>query len=278
MSIVYEVARRIDALGCRKMVATLATLTASRSSGQKFAVSAKGEWINMQPDAVVVSPTIHTARYDQFRAWVLDNWCWHHLPKLGDTVIDVGAGVGEEAVVLSHLVGPTGSVISIEAHPATFACLEQTVQRSGLTNVLPLMVALGDADGIARIGSAAEHLKNSILVGAGDTEVPMRTLCSLLRELEIDRVDLLKLNIEGAERLAVRGMAECADRLRHVVISCHDFLAERGDGEQLRTREEVRAMLASQGFDLKTRPEHADAWTRDYLYGSRAPVTELRRG
>jgi FkbM family methyltransferase len=270
MSKFFRIAEKFDQFGFRPMVARLATLALGRRNGQQFSVESGDTWINSQPQATIVSPTIHTTPIGAFRHWVLDNWCWSYLPGPGDTVIDVGAGVGEEAVIFSHLVGPSGRVISIEAHPGTFACLEQTVHRSGLRNVTPLMLALGDEDGEVSITSDSAHLKNSIMFEQGELNVPMKTLCTVLQEQSIERVDLLKMNIEGAERLAVTGQAGCSDRVRNLVISCHDFLAERGGAEILRTRDEVGKSLELQGFELKARPDHGDEWVRDYWYGRRS--------
>lgn len=263
----------LDGQGFRKLTARLASLVygAVRGGRQSFSVDESGRWVNHQPEATIVNPIAHTTSYVAYREWVLDNWCWKYVPQSGDTVIDVGAGIGEEAVVFSHLVGARGRVISIEAHPGTFACLQETIRRSHLSNVTALNLALGERDGIATISNSAEHLKNSIVAGEGATEVPMRSLDSLARELGIGLVALLKMNIEGAERFAVPGMRESSPKVAHLCISCHDFLADRGDGEELRSKREVRAALLAFGYQLSTRPDHPDPWVRDYFYGSRAP-------
>lgn len=272
MSLQFSIADILDRAGLRGPLSRLATLAYRRRSGgrQRFLVDDEGRWVNSQPEATVVSPTIHTTSYAAFHAWVLDNWCRGCLPKEGDIVIDAGAGIGEEAIIFSHLVGPKGRVISIEAHPSTFACLQETVRRSGLANVTPVCDALADEDGVATIADVGSHLTSSIVTGTGGKEVPARSLASLLAELNIREVALLKMNIEGAERLAVRGMAAAAARISNVCISCHDFLADRGGDEALRTKLEVAPMLESFGYRLETRPGHADAWVRDYFYGSRA--------
>jgi hypothetical protein len=75
------------------------------------------------------------------------------------------------------------------------------------------------------------------------------------------------MNIEGAERLAVRGMAQTSSRCEHIVVSCHDFIAEAGGSDHFRTFEEVRKMLASLGYELKLRPDHPTPWGRYYVYG-----------
>src|SRR5271154_2216517 len=48
------------------------------------------------------------------------NFLWGYTPGVGDVVIDVGAGVGEEALTFSRAVGKHGRVICIEAHPRTY--------------------------------------------------------------------------------------------------------------------------------------------------------------
>jgi len=267
--LVAQIGQALDAAGLRGLVAAAASgVYGLRSGGRRsFSVDAAGRWVNRQPEATIVSPTIHTAGFGAFQAWVLDNWAWQYRPKAGDTVIDVGAGVGEEAVIFSKMTAPGGRVISIEAHPDTFACLQQTVAQSRLEGVTPLLCAVTEQDGTALIAERENHLSNSIVTGRGGQELPARSLDSLADELGLGEVALLKMNIEGAERMAVRGMTELARRTRHVAISCHDFISDDGGGEEFRTFHEVRSALEAQGFEITTRHDHPNPWTRYYLYG-----------
>ena len=50
----------------------------------------------------------------------LDYWMHVYCPRPGDTVLDIGAGIGIDAMALSGLVGDTGRIYSLEAHPWTF--------------------------------------------------------------------------------------------------------------------------------------------------------------
>jgi hypothetical protein len=75
------------------------------------------------------------------------------------------------------------------------------------------------------------------------------------------------MNIEGAERLAIRGVGALLANTRHVCISCHDFLADDGGSEKLRTKAFVHEFLVEHGFEVSTRDDAPDPWTRDYLYG-----------
>ena len=122
------------------------------------------------------------------------------------------------------------------------------------------------------MSASDNYLINSIIADAGrsDTlEVPLTTLDALGDKLALGPVKLVKMNIEGAETAALKGMAGLAKRTESAIISCHDFLSDRGDDESLRTREDCRALLEAQGFAVSQRLGHAEDWVRDNLYGAR---------
>jgi FkbM family methyltransferase len=274
MSALFRAAALLDRIGARSLVARGVNLAHSRRvPGMVCSTDAESRWVNAQREATVVSPVIHTTPYADYRAWVLDNWCHGYLPQPGDTVIDIGAGVGEEAIVFSQLVGPAGHVFAIEAHPGVFGCLQETVRRSGLTNVTPLGLAVGAEDGAIEMALGDNFLTHSIVadrkLGASQ-QVPLRRLDSLATELGMGELALIKMNIEGAETDALRGMSGIAGQVRNLVISCHDFLAARPGGDPaLRTKADCGPLLEGFGYSIATRPDHPDEWTRDYLYACR---------
>ena len=53
------------------------------------------------------------------------SYCLRYQPKPGDTVVDVGAGMGDDTLVFSRMVGPSGRVFSFEAHPDNLRCLQK---------------------------------------------------------------------------------------------------------------------------------------------------------
>ena len=98
----FRVAQRLDAFGLRPLVAKLASLA---YPDQKFSVDDRGRWINEQAECTIVSRDIHTARYSVLADQVAHLWLYRYTPQSGDIVVDVGAGMGEEAIVFSRLVG-----------------------------------------------------------------------------------------------------------------------------------------------------------------------------
>lgn len=241
-----------------------------RGDARRFGVDDAGHWLNIQPEATFVGPDVHTSHVAQLTDIVMNYWCPFDRPKPGDTIIDVGAGIGEDAVVFSKLVGPTGRVIAIEAHPGTFACLQGTIARSGLSNVVAVQCAIADREGVLTMSDDSAHLANSMLKSGDGVDVPAKTLDALLGELGIETVALLKMNIEGAERPAMAGMTASAPHIRNAAISCHDFVADAGGGDEFRTREFVRPAMEAMGFEVRQRVEVAHPWERDTLYGTRA--------
>jgi FkbM family methyltransferase len=272
MSLLTGIGRRLFRAGLRRPAAAAASaaysLTTNRN--QRFWIDEHGHWVNQQLDATVVSPIPHTSSFFAYSQWVLDNWAYKYLPKAGDTVIDVGAGVGEEAITFSKLVGPSGRVICVEAHPETYACLVETIRLSGLANVVPIFAAVSDVDGTATIGSVGNFLANSIMAVETGIEVQARSLDSIADEYAVTSAALIKMNIEGAEQLAVEGMERLATRTCNICVSCHDFVADRDGDDAFRTKKAVRKTLERLGFEISTRPQHEHAWVRDYLYGARS--------
>ncbi len=261
-----RVAFAFDRIGLRPLVAKAASLA---YSDQSFSVDSDGHWVSQQSECTVVSPTIHTTSYAFFREITLKDWCRDYQPKAGDTVVDLGSGVGEEVVILSELVGPSGRVVAVEAHPETYQCLVQTVVRSELTNVTPVHCAIADVDGTAVINTTDNHLANSIFAGEGERvpEISLETLCR-----DVTQIDFLRSNIEGAERLAIRGPALA--KVLNACVSCHDFAANDGQGEHFRTSAEVRAALEEAGFSISEGLDAAGKpWLQYYLYAERLPAS-----
>jgi FkbM family methyltransferase len=205
---------------------------------------------------------------DVFTAEARDISLHRYVPREGDVVFDVGAGVGTATLLFSRLVGDTGRVVALEAHPDTHRWLTRLCRLNGLDNVAALQLAASDAEGELSMTDLDAHVGNTVVTSQGaGTKVPARRIDDIAHDLGITDVDLLKMNIEGAETLAIRGMEGLVERTRHVCISCHDFLAERGGSERMRTKADVRAFLLERGFRLTTREDAPEPWTRDYLYG-----------
>lgn len=183
------------------------------------------------------------------------HFLWGYRPKAGDVIMDVGAGVGEETLTFSRAVGEDGRVICIEAHPRTYLCLEKLVQYNRLANVIPIHAAATEPGrSVVTIENDSEYLANRLDAVAG-VSVPATTIDAIRQKLNLGRVHFLKMNIEGSERLAIRGMAATLKETEILCVSCHDFLAQSAEDDGLRTKGLVRDFLRQNGLDVVEREE-----------------------
>ena len=140
-------------------------------------------------------------------------------------------------------------------------------EKNRLENVTLIQAAVVDQEREVQISESAEHEANSIIKVGSGIRVPGMTLDSIFRSLGLSGVDLLKMNIEGAERLALSGMGQMAQKTKYVSISCHDFLANEGGPNELRTKADVIRFLKQNGFAISLRESDGRCTVRDYVYG-----------
>jgi len=126
----------------------------------------------------------------------------------GDTVVDIGANVGFLTRKFASLVGHQGKVLAFEPDPVTFDFLLYNTQR--LTQVSVFQEAVSD-----RVGKMSFHLHptsgmSNSLVNAWDDartiQVSSSRLDTWAQDSAIGRVRLVKIDVEGAELLVLRGM------------------------------------------------------------------------
>jgi FkbM family methyltransferase len=197
-----------------------------------------------------------------------ENFLWGYTPKPGDSIVDIGAGVGEETLTFSRAIGETGRLICVEANPRTFRCLEKMVRHNRLKNVTPIFVAVTEPGrSVVTIENEGAYLANR--VGAtGVISVPATTVDDIHARLNLGRVQFLKMNIEGSERLAIRGMAEVLKQTETLCISCHDFLAQNAANDHLRTRTLIKEFLVRKRFEVVERTEPGlPPYLRDQVWG-----------
>ncbi len=207
------------------------------------------------------------------------NYFWGYTPKVGDVVMEVGAGVGEETLTFSRAVGARGKVISIEAHPRTFRCLQELVHYNRLENALAIHVAVtepGHTD--VTIENESDYLANR-LNGAAGVSVPATTLDAVYKQLNLGRVNFLKMNIEGSERLAIRGMAQALKETEILCVSCHDFLGEESGDDELRTKGVVQTFLQQRGLSVVQRESPGlPEYLRDQLWAYNHSLIQAAAG
>ena len=213
-------------------------LLASAAAAPVLALRDLSSW---QDPVLLFDACIRVPRIGRFHVRRHTDDLWHILPsreqgihdalerllRPGDVFVDAGANVGFYTLLASRLVGPTGRVLAIEMMPATAAILRQHVAINHCTNVEIVEKALSDRAGetiMARV-PAGKHGQATVadFAHAYDTfeehEVETTTLDEICGELE--RIALLKLDLEGAELQAMAGARATLERADRVIYESH---------------------------------------------------------
>jgi FkbM family methyltransferase len=257
----------LDRPGGRKLLGRLVTRQSCKRWREPVEIFYDGCWIHRFGNEVVARPEPQsgfnlTALLSAYKKL----WLRDYEIQPGDTIIDVGAGIGVETILFSRAVGADGKVLSIEAQPKTFDCLTTTCNYNKLENVVPINVAVSDSSGEVLIEDTKKYISNSIAPdGSGSIRIPARRLDELCKQHDIHHVGLLKMNIEGAERFAIQGMETMMPAISRVVIACHDFKADRTGNEFFRTKNIVSEFLMRHGFQIQKYAADK-AWEQDHVH------------
>jgi FkbM family methyltransferase len=154
----------------------------------------------------------HDSEYPRLHQWV----------SSGDWVVDVGANVGNYCARPSQLVGARGRVFAFEPVPETFELLTANVARLPLRNVTLLNLAASetaDLGGMAfpELSTGGDNRYMAHLTA--DPSSALSVMCLPVDALQIPRrVALVKVDVEGHELEAVRGMRRLLERDHPVLI------------------------------------------------------------
>jgi FkbM family methyltransferase len=157
-------------------------------------------------------------------------------PKEGDTVVDIGAHMGRYTIISSKSVGASGKVIAVEADPYNFRILQHNLRLNKLTNVSTLNWAVYSKKARLKLYSPDEYLGStghrSLMTNYPDypapkhrkvnetryIEVEADTLDNLLKIRGINKVNWIKIDVEGAEYEVLKGAKEILSTNKRISI------------------------------------------------------------
>jgi len=151
------------------------------------------------------------------------------LIEPGDVAIDIGANWGLHTLYLSRLVGPDGLVIALEPFAPAFAELEWHVRANNCTNVKAIPEAISDASGQGLFAPGESACTGSLLECTpaslsqrDEITVSIRELDSVVEELRLEKLKLVKIDVEGAESRVLSGSKRTMELHRpYFVIDLH---------------------------------------------------------
>jgi FkbM family methyltransferase len=171
----------------------------------------------------------------------------------GGTFIDVGANIGMLALLASHLVGAEGRVVCFEPNPQVRERLEDAVRRNAIPNFSIRSEGLSDSRETLVLSVPVRHSGEGTLAAYSGSEGPEIASKHSVQVVRGDDVDLgplagrvlLKVDVEGFECRALRGLAGTIERVR-------PFIMTEANAEHLRragtSMEEYFGILSGHGY------------------------------
>jgi FkbM family methyltransferase len=169
----------------------------------------------------------------------------------GDVALDIGAHIGYYTLIFAKLVGDEGKVFAFEPDPDNFALLERNIRANGYRNVILERKAVSNLTGRVRLYLSEESSGGHTLFAYHDRR----------QQLEVDavrlddyfkhytgRIDYIKMDIEGAEAEAIRGMPNLL-RTHETLKLVTEFAPHHIKMSGIEP-EEFLKMLARHGFEL----------------------------
>ena len=142
--------------------------------------------------------------------------------------VDAGANIGLYSLAMSALA-PDGRVYAFEPSPTAFGHLEENLRRNRVPNVEASPLALGDRAGTVEFHDFSYFSAGSFAAGEGSllssasygstvSQAPVTTLDQVAADVPLERVDLVKIDVEGAELSVLEGAAAVLAAHRPTVI------------------------------------------------------------
>ena len=198
------------------------------SEDQWTRVEPHGYEMNLRRSDWMERYTIHTGAF-----WSVEiSAVIESMLSEGDSFIDIGANIGFVTLCAAGVVGASGRVFSFEPNLNLVQRLRRMLQHNGITNVTLFPFAAGDETREIGFTDERHHGMNHIVadIASAPSVVPLRRVDDVLEGQLPEGNVLVKLDIEGAEMMALSGMPNLIRRPRTTFIMemCDRWLRENG--------------------------------------------------
>ncbi|OGJ15851.1 hypothetical protein A3K73_01650 [Candidatus Pacearchaeota archaeon RBG_13_36_9] len=197
-------------------------------------------------------PFVNTNSDHTLEPWVLESYTKKYVPKEGDTVVDAGAFYGIFTIYASKLVGKNGRVIAFEPEPFSYKVLKKNLKLNNIENVLVVRKGLWRKNGILNFSGRGGV--SSLILNYGkdfNKKIRVTTLDNALKPLRNPKINFIKMDIEGAEIEAIKGMEETIkkDKPNFAIASYHKLNNQQTKGD-------VEKLLRDRGYSVFSGSKH----------------------
>jgi FkbM family methyltransferase len=191
------------------------------------------EW-PIKKNGIKAIPRKDTADYDMLFGKREKEIELHLRLYKGETFVDVGSNVGYYTLKAATDYGEDINIVAIEAHPENYKALCRNIACNGFTNIAAINKAVSENKGIVTMSeslafgyrtrfetySINNNNSSSITDASSSLQVECDTLDNILAGY---KVDLMKIDIEGAEVLALKAATNTLKGLRKIIVEIHEY-------------------------------------------------------
>lgn len=188
--------------------------------------------VKLKPDYIFTKRYNHKMYLDKLdslhlsvnRDW--EPFCTGLLQKLvkeGEVVFDIGANIGFYTLIFSKLVGEKGKVYAFEPDPINFSILKKNIEANNIHNVILVNKAVSDKNEEVNFYIYESNTSGNSLFAENLNTVPSRSI--KVEAIRLDKyfkkdikVDFIKMDIEGAEPRALKGMARILGKSKNLIL------------------------------------------------------------
>jgi FkbM family methyltransferase len=141
--------------------------------------------------------------------------------RAGDTICDVGAHVGYLTLVMARAVGPNGRVLSFEPDPRNYRALRSNIERNRAEAIVsPVQSAVSNRTGSMKLATFGYSFVSHLATDTTPADAKLLDVSvTTIDELGLDTLQLIKIDVEGAEGDVFQGAERTLTTHRPVVIS-----------------------------------------------------------
>jgi len=137
--------------------------------------------------------------------------------KKGDYILDIGAHIGYYSLIAAEIVGSQGKIFAFEPDPESFALLRKNIKINNYNNITPVQKAVSDENKKGKLYLDEKRARNRIydsLENNRSIEIEVLKLDDFIKE----KVDFIKMDIEGSEVFALKGMKSILDKNKQLKL------------------------------------------------------------
>lgn len=148
---------------------------------------------------------------------------FENILQEGMTFLDIGANRGYYTLLAAKLMNDTGNILAFEPNPYNYYWLNKAVEANTYTSIKTFALALSDKNGEESMFLNDNRSGNCSLINKkGENckrmDVKARTLDSIFGEMKIKNIDMIKIDVEGAELSVLKGAQQTLSEIRDLML------------------------------------------------------------